>query len=92
MIYKKGTIVPRRIIRCKHRKTQHLWTFGSDVKIVGRTVTMLSEGIMFCCSRSHIGGKKGKPRVYNIGSLIDVHLIGFSKEASIIFGEGKGYV
>lgn len=44
MEYKKGQIVPRRLVRCKNRRIQHAIKFGEDVKVDGRTITVLGVG------------------------------------------------
>jgi hypothetical protein len=77
MFYKKGTIVPRSLIRCKNRKTQHLWTFGADVEIQVRKVTMVTDGSCFCRQRDFIGGRGGRPRVYDHAELNGVDGHGF---------------
>ena len=76
MNYKKGQIVPRFLIRCKSRKTQHLWTFGSDVKVIGKTVIVLDKnGTCFTRGvKDFIGGKHGKPKRYDCASLEGVDI------------------
>lgn len=75
MIYKKGSIVPRRLVRCKHRKTQHLWKFGCDVEVTGPNVVALSAGVIFNIERFFTGGKKGKPKVYAHSCMKGVSVI-----------------
>ena len=76
MKYKKGQIVPRFLVKCKHRKTQHLWKFGSNVQVTGKTVTVLDEaGTCFTRSaKDYIGGRHGKPKVYDRASFEGVTL------------------
>lgn len=85
MIYKQGSIIPRRIIRCKHRKTQHLWTFGCDVEIINNTVKALTlgQGAMMVLKRNFIGGKRGKPKLYTDALVKDVELIGFTDDSGV---------
>lgn len=70
--YRKGQIVPRNLIRCKNRKTQHKIVFGCDVKIIGRKINMLSPGNCIVITGSYIGGKNGKPRLYMHPLIKDV--------------------
>jgi hypothetical protein len=44
MIKKKGQIVPRYLVTCGEPKSRHLVTFGADVMLEGRKITMLTEG------------------------------------------------
>jgi hypothetical protein len=76
MKYKKGQIVPRFLIRCKNRKTQHLWKFGADVEIIGRKIIAKSEGEVIVRERCYIGGKKGKPRIYDRATPKGIHIQG----------------
>jgi len=76
VIYKKGQIIPRRLVRCGNRKTQHLWKFGADVEIKGKTIKMLTEGAAIINSKLFIGGKKGRPRLYTNALLENIHIIG----------------
>lgn len=75
MIYKKGSIVPRRIARCENRKTQHLWTFGADVEVNGGNILVLTEGVVIICKKGFIGGKKGKPKIINRTLIKDVNVV-----------------
>lgn len=72
MLYKKGSIIPRSIVRCKNRKTQYLWKFGADVEVLNKEITILDDGTAIVSNHSFIGGIKGKPRIYNIALLEDV--------------------
>ena len=86
MFYKKGHIVPRRLIRCKNRKTQHLWKFGADVDVSGRTITALTGGAVFYNSRSYIGGNNGRPRIYNRSLITGITVMGFiGSESTSVF-------
>lgn len=77
MKYNKGTIVPRRLVRCRSRKTQHLWTFGADVDVTGREIKMLSDGAAIVCShKGFVGGKHGKPKIINIAHIHGICIIG----------------
>lgn len=85
MIYKKGQIIPRRLVRCKNRKTQHLWRFGSDVEVIGREVRILSygEGI-FTGGGGFIGGKHGKPLIINVARINNVKLMSEDKSRVVL--------
>jgi hypothetical protein len=65
MKYKKGQIIPRFLARCQNRKTQHRNVFGCDVEISGKTITALSGGAVFVIKGAYIGGKRGRPKIYN---------------------------
>ena len=82
MIYKKGQIVPRRLVRCKHRKTQYTVKFGADVEVIGRTIRMLSDGSAIEINRDYIHGKKGKPRLYVKSYLHNISVIGIGTGAA----------
>jgi hypothetical protein len=82
MKYKKGQIVPRTLVRCKHRKTQHRVKFGADVEVDGRTIKALSNGSVLIINCSYIGGKKGKPRLYLNPIIQNINIIGFMKKRS----------
>jgi len=88
MFYKKGQIVPRSIIRCKHRKTQHLWTFGADVEIIRKRIWMFSEGSALIRMRSFVGGHKGKPKIIDNADMNGFSIYANSKSTGItIIGE-----
>ena len=74
MIYKKGSIVPRRLVRCRNRKTQHLWKFGGDVEVIGRNLKLISGEHIIERKRDFIGGKKGKPRIYDYALMDSLNL------------------
>ena len=75
MIYKKGQIIPRRLVRCGNRKAQHLWKFGADVEVTGRTIKLLAPGSAITNNRQFIGGKKGRPRIYSRALIVNLYLI-----------------
>jgi len=74
MFYKKGQIVPRSVVRCKHRKTQHLWVFGADVEIIRRRIRMLSDGSALIRMRSFVGGHKGYANSTGITIIGEEHV------------------
>ena len=74
MKYKKGQIIPRNLVRCKSRKTQHLWTFGADVEVTLREITLLSDGVVFYERKGYAGGRHGKPRRLNFSYIHDIHV------------------
>ena len=79
MIYRKGQIVPRRLVRCKSQKTQYMIKFGADVEIKGRSIQMLSDGCALTIEgKGYIGGNKGKPRLYIRALLKDLHVTGYA--------------
>ena len=80
MIKKKGSIVPRYIIKAFEKKSQHLVKFGCDVKIEGNKVTALSDGDMFvipsdthCNLRKKKGTQKRKVKGYMLNSCVRVY-------------------
>ena len=85
MRYKKGSIVPRTLVKCYPRKTAYLLIFGCDVDVKGKTITALNDGSMMIQKKGFKGGKKGKPRVYCKAAMdglyfvshIDLNSIGF---------------
>ncbi len=76
MKYKKGSIVPRYLIRCRSRKTQHLCKFGADVEVNGRVIKMLSDGSAIRIDKPYVGGRHGKPRILNVMHINEVSIIG----------------
>lgn len=64
--FKKGQIVSKRtrLVRVNKKKMRHLCTFGADVLVDGKSVTVLGDGPAICVKSNHIGGKKGKPKEY----------------------------
>lgn len=89
MIKKKGSIVPRYIIKAYEKKSQHLVKFGCDVKIEGNKVTALSEGDMFvipsdtyCNLRKKKGSQKRKVKGYKL--MTSVRIYGNFETSSII--------
>lgn len=92
MIKKKGSIVPRYIIKAFEKKSQHLVKFGCDVKIEGNKVTALSDGDMFiipsdthCNLRKKKGTQKRKVKGYVLNNSIRVY--GDFMSSSVIFIE-----
>ena len=86
--YKKGQIVPRYLVRCKRRKTQHLVKFGSDVEVCGREVRATSGAPLFFIDRHFVGGKNGKPRLYLISHFKDIAGIVFNDSSYFIVSRG----
>jgi len=64
--FKKGQMVTKRtgLIKANKAKMIHLCTFGSDVQVDGKKITVLGDGPAIYVKRDHVGGKKGKPREY----------------------------
>jgi hypothetical protein len=85
MKYKKGQIVPRRLVRCKSRKTQHTIVFGADVDITGRSITALSDGSVLIFTKSHIGGQKKKPKILIRALVNDISIIGLTDNNNALF-------
>ena len=84
MRYNKGQIVPRFLVRCKSRKTQHLWKFGCDVKVVNKVVTVLSDGCCFTRGvKDYARGGKCKPKIYDQAFFTDVTINGFDKAVEV---------
>lgn len=85
MNYKKGQIVPRRLVRCKNRRTQFLWKFGCDVEVVGKTIKMKGDGgsAIMHSGRFYIGGKKGRPRVYDEALIDGLTIIGNGSDCGV---------
>lgn len=79
MIYKKGSIVPRCLVRCKNRKTQHLIKFGCDVAVNRheRSIVAITDGAAIVCSRGFIGGKNGTPKIINSMIISNIHFTSF---------------
>lgn len=70
--------MPRFLIRCKNRKTQHLWKFGCDVEISGKNVKKTGTGDCIFVNKNNsgfIGGRKGRPRIYDKALVENVSLI-----------------
>lgn len=82
--YRKGSIIPRRLVRCASRKTQHLWKFGCDVRVEGRKITALrKDGAILRQTSFFIGGRNGKPRRYDRAVLVPLHVYRAGGGASI---------
>lgn len=47
MFYGKGKIIPRSLIKTKHRKAQHNLKFGCDVDVIGKKIIALTDGYIF---------------------------------------------
>jgi len=73
VIYKKGQIIPRRLVRCKNRKAQFLYVFCVDVEVVGRVITALDPGPLLHQRYEKIKGKNGKPNVLASCLIENVH-------------------
>lgn len=89
MIKKKGSIVPRYIIRAYEKKSQHLLKFGCDVKIEGNKITVLSEGDVFvipsyqyCNLKKKKGTQKRRVKGYALCTWVRVQ--GYRRANSIV--------
>ncbi|CAL9995021.1 hypothetical protein VPHK469_0184 [Vibrio phage K469] len=63
MIYKKGHIIPRYLIRAREPKSQHLLKFGCDVRVEGQNIYPISSGnVIVITGTTHVGGRGRKKR------------------------------
>jgi len=63
-IFKKGQMVVKRLGLIKPNKSKmlHLCTFGADVQVDGKRITVIGDGPAIYIKRNHIGGMRGKPK------------------------------
>lgn len=64
MIKKKGSIVPKNLVRSIEKKAQHLVKFGCDCEVINDRVYPITDGNVFVIpSTTHVRIKKGKRKV-----------------------------
>jgi len=83
-LYKKGSIIPRRIVQADHRSYQHRLKFGCDVYIHnGKVKTYDKDGSIITIMGGHNRNKSGRGGIRNMSFTVqDVSIIGAGNTAA----------
>lgn len=88
--YKKGQIIPRRIVRCKNRETQHRCVFGCDVEIIGRNIIAISSVDIILLNLRPIAKSNRKNLIYNIPHINNISVYGLKDGSNTIIRSNHG--
>ena len=88
MKYKKGQIVPRRLVTAKLRKAQHCIKFGCDAEVQGKKVTALSDGYLFLIP-SKTQRKRRNGTMQTCGNIIENVRIFVFENHGFMFVDGQ---
>lgn len=75
MIKRKGQIVPKYFFESIHKKSRHLFTFGCDVEIDGRSITAISKGksVISISGNKYVDTNRRK-RIPRYGAFSNVYI------------------